>query len=497
MSVIVRCDSEALAGAYLGEFAALVSLVANTTGRIGSGTAPTSPDDHALKRAMVKAADFQSLHELAFAITNSLKNKFDCDQVTLAKVNGGRVGILSISGLDDVYAKSPGVKRIRQAMEECLDYGDVICCQVEDDWSETSVATNHCLHRQWHAEAGSVPVTSVPLMVGDQCVAVLSMSRPKQLPFSEDELTEIRETVSPFAPAMMLVTKAERGLFRHAADSVKRGLSWLLAPGTYQRKAIAAAILASIAYFCIATTDYQITTPSQIAPAEIRNFVAPFEGTIGACHVEVGDDVNQGDLLYEMDTTDLQLQRDKLESDLQVLRLRVNQELTLGNVKSAAISGAEMRVIQAQLAIVRHHLAAAQVRAPCRGTIVSGELSQRIGEVVPMGAPLMEFVPEGDWSIELLVPENMVSELEVGLEGQFACNAQPGEIVHCKIVRIRPSSEPRDGKNVFIVEAVVEDNPVWMRAGMEGTAQIDAGQRRVWWVALHRAIDYVYLTFWL
>jgi hypothetical protein len=57
--------------------------------------------------------------------------------------------------------------------------------------------------------------------------------------------------------------------------------------------------------------------------------------------------------------------------------------------------------------------------------------------------------------------------------------------------------QPRNGKNVFIAEATVEDNPAWMRAGMEGVARIDAGTRRVWWVALHRMIDYLRLTFWL
>jgi multidrug resistance efflux pump len=296
---------------------------------------------------------------------------------------------------------------------------------------------------------------------------------------------------------MMLVARADRGLLQHATESVKKGVSWLLAPRTYQRKAIAVAILMSVAYFCFATTLYQVTVSSQITPAETLNFAAPFEGTIRACYVELGDDVNQGDLLYEMGTTDLQLQRDKLESDLEVLRLRVTQALVSNDVRLAALSGAEMRVVQAQLALTRHDLAEAQVRAPSRGTIVQGELSQRIGEVVPMGAPLLEFVPKGDWLIELLVPERMAIEVQVGFEGQFACNARPGEVLNCKIVRIQPSSEPRDGKNVFIAEAIVEGNPEWMRAGMEGIAQIDAGERRVWWVALHRVIDYVHLTFWL
>ncbi len=497
MSVIVRCDDSSFAPMYLGEFAALASVVSNAAKKFDTNTTRTTQDDSSLKRAVVKASDFQSLHELAFAVTNSLKNKFGCDQVTLGLVEDGKIRVMSISGLDNVYPRSPGVKKIRQAMEECLDHGDVICCQTDDTWAEQSIVSNHCLHRAWHAETGNAPVASLPLLIDDMCVAVLSIIRDKSSPFSTEELTQVFETVTPFAPAMMLVAKADRGLLRHATDSARKGAAWLLAPRSYQRKAIGAAILAGIAYFCLATTEYQVTTSSQIAPTEVRIFAAPFEGTISDSHVEVGDAVEPGDLLYEMDTTDLQLQRDKLESDLEVLRLRVNQALTAGDAKSAALSGSEMRVNLAQLAIIRHNLAEAQVHAASKGIIVSGELSQRIGEVVPMGTPLIEFVPKGDWSVELLVPENSVPDLKVGLVGQFACNARPGEILHCKIVRIRPSSEPRDGRNVFIANATVEGNPEWMRAGMKGVARMDVGKRRLWWVTLHRVIDYVHLAFWI
>ena len=497
MSVVARCDDASMAKVYLGEFAALVALVANHARQIGAPQASASQDDSALKRAVVKATDFQSLHELAFAVTNSLKNKFGCDQVVLGQVDRRRVRILSISGLDNVYPKSPGVKPIRQAMEECLDHGDVICCQDEDKWSEKSVATHHRLHRQWHEGSGNVPVVSVPLLVGRKCVGVLSMIRSRKSPFSGEELAQIREMVTPFAPAMMLVAKADRGLPRHAADNIARGASWLCAPGTYRRKAIAAAMLAGAAYFCFASIGYEITVPSRITPAEVRYFASPFEGTVEACHVDVGDRVVRGQLLFEMDATDLQLQRDKLKSDMAVMQLRVNQALAAEDVKSAALAGAEMRVVRAELATTLHNLAAARVRAASDGTVVSGRLSKRIGEVVPMGEPLMEFVPKGDWSIELLVPETTAAELKAGFQGRFACTARPGEPLDCTIVRIRPSSEPLEGKNVFIAEATVVGNPAWMRAGMQGMAQIDAGERRVWWVTLHRIIDYLRLTLWL
>jgi biotin carboxyl carrier protein len=496
LALVVRCDRDDLSKVYLAELGSIVSLLATHASLLGPNRRVAQSDDR-LKQSIVKAADFESLHELAFAVSNSLKNKFECDRVTLGLVKGGNIRILSVSDLDNVYPKSPGVRHIRQAMEECLDLGETICYQDQDKWSGESVATNYRLHKRWHDEIGAAPVASLPLSTGKVCVAIISMSRPKQKPFTADELSKIHETIEPFAPGIQLVAKADRRLLAHTNDSVHHGVQWLLAPKTPQRKWIAGLVLAAFAYFCFATIRYEVTIPVQIAPMEIRNFAAPFEATVKACYVEVGDQVSADQLLYELETTELQLQRNQLESELAVLKLQANQALVADDQQGAALAGAQMQVVEAQRSITLQYLDQAHVRAPSDGTIVAGELSKRIGQLVPMGEPLLEFVPQGDWSIELEIPESVAVDMEVGLCGTFVCNARPDESTHCEIIQVQPSTEPRNGKNIFLAEASVEGNPEWMRTGMEGVATIEVGNRALWWVCLHRMIDFLRLNCWL
>jgi biotin carboxyl carrier protein len=496
LAMVTRCDQADLAKVYLAELGAMVALLATHASHLGPNRATVSDDDR-LKRSVVKAADYESLHELAFAVTNSLKNKFECDRVTLGQVKEGTIGILSVSGLDNLYPKSPGIRHIRQAMEECLDLGETICWQDQDKWAEKSVATGHRLHRRWHEEIGGNPVASLPLFAGKKCVAIVSMSRAKSKPFMAEELDKIREATEPFAPAIQLVAKADRPLFAHAIDTVRSGLRWLIVPKTPQRKLLVSMALTAFLYFCFATIGYEVTVPVRIAPTEIRNYAAPFEATIKACHVEVGDEVSAGQLLYELETTDLQLQRDQLDSELAVLRLQANHALVADDQKGAAIAGAQMRVIQIQRMITNEYIEQADVRAPSNGTVVAGELKKRVGQLVPMGEPMLEFVPQGDWAIELEIPETVAVDLKAGLTGTFVCNARPEESLHCVVTRIEPSSEARDGKNVFVAEATVEKNPQWMRAGMEGVATIEVGNRPLWWVCLHRLIDALRLGSWL
>jgi hypothetical protein len=52
-------------------------------------------------------------------------------------------------------------------------------------------------------------------------------------------------------------------------------------------------------------------------------------------------------------------------------------------------------------------------------------------------------------------------------------------------------------RNVFIARAPLEAHPDWMRTGMEGTARVETISRPVWWVAMHRVVDWGRMNFWL
>ena len=79
-----------------------------------------------------KVADFTSETELAFAITNKLRTRDGCDQVVLSAVDGRRVRLLAISGSDSIAPRSPGVKLIQAAAEECADLRRTVLDQDED-----------------------------------------------------------------------------------------------------------------------------------------------------------------------------------------------------------------------------------------------------------------------------------------------------------------------------------------------------------------------------
>ena len=50
---------------------------------------------------------------------------------------------------------------------------------------------------------------------------------------------------------------------------------------------------------------------------------------------------------------------------------------------------------------------------------------------------------------------------------------------------------------MFVARAELGENPPWIRSGMRGVARIDTVPKPVYWVALHKLIDWTRLRFWI
>ncbi len=483
----------------------LATLVASAAATVGT-TTDSGANALAANKSLARAATAQTPEELAFSITNNLRTRLGCEQVALGMVSGRRVKIMSISGLDEVKNRTPGVGRLRCAMEECLDFGDTIVSQPDGGWFEDGPhAGGFRLHQQWQQNAGGACVASVPLYAGKRCAAVLSLRRRGDEPFKPEQIEELRKAVEPFASALLLLHDARRGLARHACDAARAAVHTITGPGHPGRKVLAAAALLAAGWFCLGSLEYQLTVPARIVPAVQRHIAAPFDGTLASVAVVEGDVVHKGDVLCRFDQRDLLLQQGQLQSQIAVLQREQMRALAGNDPVSARLAEAKWRLAQTQLAAVARRIEQATLRAPFDGVVIHGDLRKQVGSVIAQGTPLYVVAPLDSWTLEMDIPENAADELAARLEtsggeatvGRFAGNARPEADLPLVVTRLRPSAEIRDGHNVYVAEARIEPDTTWMRPGMEGLARIDIGPRKVWWVALHNVLDTLRMKYWL
>ncbi len=448
-------------------------------------------------RIYAKAGQFKDLHEFAYAVTNAARQRFDCDQVAMGRVHRGKIGLLCISGLDTIKKRSPGVHRIEQAMGECADATEPVVSQPAGEWDNAGFAREGKLHLRWRAAADNACVLSVPVLSGDEPVAVLSFRRRVDRPFDADDLVALQKLLAPLGGAVPLVARSTLPLHKHAAQSTANAVAWMTHRGSLRKRVLTLVATAAAAWFAVAPSSYHIHTKAVVQAEHERVVAAPIAGPVASVLVRAGDQVEAGDPLIRMDTAALELEAMEINADLAATDARLHTAAAEGDTGEASVLTAERRAHAARLAGVNRRIADATIVAPVAGTIIGSELAEAEGRIVSMGHPLLSIAEAGGLMLEVRVPQGRVADLQPGMDLRFASHARPESPAITSLDRVAPASVEREGGQVFIADAALEGDTDWLRPGMEGVAIIDAGERPNWWIATHRIADAARLRFWI
>ncbi len=481
--------------AVLGSLTSLISSCARMIGTAAGRSA--SGGDAGLGQVLAKATEYASRQEMALAITNNLRNKTGCEQVALGVVRGGRVRVISISGFDEVKKRTPGVDKIRAAMDECYDHRSPIVYPPDGAGVGQEGPAGYSLHKQWRASVAGAAVASIPLCDGDRCIAILSMRRNANQPFAVEQLAKLGEMVNPYASALILVDRATRGLLPHAAGRMRKIARAIITPNRWARKVTLACAVLTMGWVIFGTMPYSVTTPCTVMPVSYRHFSAPHAGELVSAAAVAGDRVKAGDVLCEFDSSDLRMEKARLAAEVEIAGIDRHQGLAEGDTVRATLAAATMRKLKSLLAIVDLQIERSQVRAPFDGVVLEGDLRKSVGRMFTVGDPLYQLSSEQGWTLRLRVPESSAADLATDLTGTFISNARPGAKNPFRVVRVHPAAEAADGGNAYVVEAQLDADPEWVRAGMEGMAKVRIGRRPTWWVLGHRVIDAVRMSLWL
>ena len=382
-------------------------------------------------------------------------------------------------------------------MAECLDARPIVCFQQEGQWAKSRTSTGHHLHRAWHEACGNVPVASIPLLCGEACVAVLSIRRPVDKPFDLVQLQKIQSAVSTYAPAMRLLEHAERSVVRHALDSFRSAAALIFWPNPVRRALAVCAALLICGWGIFRHTDHMITVPCEIVPTRELHMAAPFEGPIGETFVRAGDFVTSGQLLVRMKTEQLEAELQSARTQLQIARTELAQHSMSGTLSEMSLADSRAQIAQSLIDTIAHQMKHAELRAPSDGYVLAEDLRPRVGEIVPLGEPLLQFASTDDWSVELHIPEYSAAWLKEEMPGEFAVNARPEEQLTFQIDQMDVMAGVVNGQNTFVARGHMNGTTSpWLRSGMQGSARINAGRQPAWWVWLHHVIDRIQMQVW-
>lgn len=174
------------------------------------------------------------------------------------------------------------------------------------------------------------------------------------------------------------------------------------------------------------------------------------EGT-GRCltvHADEGDKVNKGDLLAELDKTDIQTQLQQTEVKVRQTKVdldRSKEMLASGLIASVEYDNARFAYESAlaSLDVQRVQLNNLSIQAPISG-VVTKRIAQ-VGMLVSAGAPVFEIVDPSSYILNINPPEKELPRLQLDQKAKVTVDSIAGEEFAASVTRINPSVDATSG----------------------------------------------------
>ncbi|MBL8481910.1 MAG: efflux RND transporter periplasmic adaptor subunit, partial [Rhodocyclaceae bacterium] len=430
--------------------------------------------------------EHQRLDAAALLLVNELAHRLGAARVALGLEKGGMVRLVALSGAAHFERKSDFAVALENAMEEAMDQGRTI------SWPPRPGHDNEIAVAQRDLAGNGSALTAVLSLRGRAFGAITLQTAADCGEQTVAALEAVAALVAPHLDARRELSRWVAGAGVTALRDAGRAMADPRRPGF---RAAAAAGLLVIAFLTFADGSYRVAARSVVEGEVQRSIVAPFDAYVAGAEVRAGQRVKAGELLAALDDRDLQLERQKWQSESEQAERKYREALAHHERSEARILAAQLDAAQVQLNLAENKIARARLTAPFDGVVVSGDLSQMLGSPVEKGKVLFEVAPLDAYRVILKVPEDDIRQVRVGQSGQIVLAGMADRSLPFTVKNIGVALA-EEGRNLFRVEAQLTDAVRDLRPGMEGVGKITVGERRYVWIWTHGLIDWLRLKLW-
>lgn len=336
-----------------------------------------------------------------------------------------------------------------------------------------------------------------PFARGGKAAGAFVFEWPATTPPEPHVLSAAADIAAVLGPVLDDMWREERWLAARAIDVTLAHLGRLIGPGHMGRKIAVLSLAAILAFLMFYKTEFRVTADARLRGAVERVIVAPLDGFVQAAPFRAGDHVRQGDTLVKFDDVEYQLERFLWVARKQQFQAEYAQALAGFDRAGVNILRARLEEAEAQIVLNETRIDLTDVTAPFDGVVVSGDLSQSLGQSMQRGTEVFRITPLDAYIVEVSVPESDVLYVDPDAAGQLVLTSLPTTPVEVSVTSVTPVTRAAEGRNSFLVEMQVTDAAdAPIAPGMEGIVKIDAGEAAIGWIWTRRVVDWARLKLW-
>jgi biotin carboxyl carrier protein len=426
--------------------------------------------------------------QTATALATRLAVEMACDRVSIGFLRGRYMTVRALSHSARHGVRSNLLRDIAAAMEESVDQDSVLLLPGNGQIDRA--------HKALAKRNGGGAICTIPLASNGESIGAITFERHNGPAFDPGAVELYKNIGMLIGPVLELKHRNDRWLIFKLGESLHGLLQKLLGPAHVTLKLATVSLSALVLFLAVTQGQYRITADAALEGEVQRAVVAPIDGFIATSAVRAGDIVQQGQLMGSLDDKDLQLERQKLDSEKARHKREYRNAMAEHDRAQVSILSARIAQAEAQIRLIDEQLARMQISAPLTGVVVSGDLSQSLDAPVERGDVLFEVAPLDAYRLVLQVDERDLTDVAVGQQGKLKLSGIPGEALEFTVENITPVAENEEGSNFFRIEAGLHDAPDLLRPGMEGIGKIEVETRKLLWIWTHRLVDWMKLWAW-
>ncbi len=440
----------------------------------------------ALQDLLAKIESCRDLRHGGGMLVDELQQYVGCQRLALTMCDRrhGRPRLQSISGSQKFDKHSPFVLAVEAALDEAI-LRDTLTV-----WPPMSSDDRHAAlaHQKLCSVADVQCVVSSPLRDphGDAVGAWLFLGTKECLE-DPNVLNLIRASEPRIASCLSLLRRIEGGpiakLRRSLLDSKR---SW--------KTKVALLILCVLIGAMFLPMRYKIRCDCRLEPVSRRFVAAPHDGILQKALVMSGATVAEGEVLAQMDGREIRWELAGVTAERD--RAVKQSEAAFANRKFAAANVAKLEVdrLELKMELLEQRQRNLDVKSAIDGVVIVGDLNRAEGAPVTCGQALFEIAPLEEMTVEVAIPQRDIPYVRVGQQVVVHLEACPDSAYHATIDRIRPRSEIREQRNVFVAELTLPNTEENLRPGMHGLARIIGPRRLLAWNLFHKPWDSLCMT---
>ncbi|MCH2172090.1 efflux RND transporter periplasmic adaptor subunit [Myxococcota bacterium] len=443
-------------------------------------------------RVLGVALEANRVADAGTAVATELATLLRCERVCVGLKAGRRIRVRSLSHSASFDSRSPLIADVQAAMEEAADQDSTLSFPPPADSPPRTLLAHEALTRQ-HS---SMWVGTVPLVSEGTISGAITFEYGMSDAMEASATTLCEDVALLVGPVLELKRVAGMSLPVRVWHSIKTGLRKFFSAGSVGRKLALVAAMAAVGFLSVATGQYRVGADATIEGRLQRAVVVGFEAYIAEARARAGDLVQEGELLARLDDRDLVLERRQWVGRKSQLSREYREALAAHDRSQVNVLGAQLEQANAQLELVDANLGRTRIEAPFEGVVVEGDLSQSLGSPVSRGDVLFEIAPLDGYRVILEVDERDIADVRVGQHGKITLSALPNTELPMTVDRVIPVSVASSGRNVFRVEAQLDDPIDGLRPGMAGVGKVEIDQRRWLWIWTHDLMNWLRIWTW-